>query len=130
DLGKALAQRPHEVMLRKESAVLKSKIASYLDGRKAMGANIFGRGQCAHDDAAAVPPKNRTESQHQGETDNGSGTVGGVAGGTPKRFGEQPEECKGWAGGRYALADGVAPAGFGAGGQGGRRRHVLLLVRV
>ncbi|CAN0090096.1 unnamed protein product [Pylaiella littoralis] len=71
-----------------------------------MGANIFGKGQCAHDNAAAVPPKNKTESQHQGETDNGSGTVGGAAGSTPKRFGEQPEECKGWAGGRYALADG------------------------
>ncbi|CAM9577849.1 unnamed protein product, partial [Hapterophycus canaliculatus] len=56
DIGKALAQRPNETMLRKESAVLKSKIASYREGIKAMGVNIFGKDRDQDDKGAS--PKN------------------------------------------------------------------------
>lgn len=45
DLSKALAQRPNDVMLRKESAILKSKMAAYRERSKAMGEQIFGAGR-------------------------------------------------------------------------------------
>lgn len=108
---------------------LQSKIASYREGRKAMSANIFGKDQRVDEDAAAVPPKNNMELQNPGEADY-SGIVGGSgADGTPKSSGKQMEGSNGWGGGRYAVTGGVARAGFGAGEQGGRRRHDLLLVR-
>ncbi|CAN0166434.1 unnamed protein product [Ascophyllum nodosum] len=41
DLAKALAQLPNDISLRKENAILKSKIASYRENRKVMGERIF-----------------------------------------------------------------------------------------
>lgn len=94
-----------------------------------MSANIFGKDQCADELAAAMPPKNKVEPQNPGEAGN-SGIVDGAAGGTTEILGKQTEGGKGWGCGQYAVTGGVTRAGFGAGEQGGRSRHDLLLVRV
>eukprot|EP00904_Undaria_pinnatifida_P007966 jgi/Undpi1/429/HiC_scaffold_1.g00425.m1 len=121
DLGKALAQLPNEVALRKESAILKSKIASYRERSKAMGEQIFGKegndAGSSLSNAGTTSPlhgENRSTTEDQYPSD-GDGEV-------------VRNECS-----SVFAAGGASPGGVGRDGgqdskhQQGRRRHDLSL---
>ncbi|CAN0068952.1 unnamed protein product [Ectocarpus sp. 6 AP-2014] len=132
DLGKALAQRPHEVMLRKESAVLKSKIASYRERRKAMGEQIFGKEQGRdQDNVRGSSNYNGRASQQESETQEKDDSEPPAA----EAAEDYPYQCFAPAaagggnesGGGYAVTAAVVPAGSGRGEEEeGRRWHDLV----
>ncbi|CAB1108489.1 unnamed protein product [Ectocarpus sp. CCAP 1310/34] len=131
DLGKALAQRPNEVMLRKESAVLKSKIASYRERRKAMGEHIFGKEQGRdQDNARGSSGNNGRALQQESETQEKDGSEPSAV----EAAEDDPYQCFAPAaavggnesGGGYAVTAAVVPAGSGSGKEEGRRWHDLI----
>eukprot|EP00752_Nemacystus_decipiens_P012442 g11023.t1 len=135
DIGKALAQRPNDVMLRKESTVLKSKIASYRERRKAIGAQIFGKsqpGDRAHEDEA-IPSENQGAQPLPGENGDDhdhDDLAGGAAEHDPSESFRTASGKELGRGSSYAVGE-VGPGVSGNGDLEGPQRHDLLLpVRV
>ncbi|CAM9487046.1 unnamed protein product [Scytosiphon promiscuus] len=136
DLGKALAQRPNEIMLRKESAVLKSKIASYRERRKAMGANIFVKDQGQDPYATSLMsngqalPSNVLLGSSVPAHPHGGDTTSGAIDETKNHddiHSFQNRARRGQSEGGYTVATRDAGDGFGGGDEEGRRRHDLTL---